>query len=320
MNFREYQEQATQKEYSIQDGDSIADPLLGVVSGAGSLSGEYKKFLRDGLGHQLFTEKVAEELGDILWYLAVFANKLGLDLNLIAEQNLEKCRNRWGWLRTQECSLVVSNFDSGFSQKERIPRKFEVEINEFIENDVASVSTFLNGKQVGNDLTDNAYKNDGYRFHDVFHLSYAAVLGWSPVVRKMLSCKRKSHSQIDEVEDGGRAIAAEEAIALLVFQYAKEHNFLEGISVLDCDLLKKIRKLTSGLEVFQCSPYDWEKAIFAGYSVWRQVIQNNGGIVQVDIDDRSIIYRPHKAMSQRKIKSEKPIEHPTLFYFNQKCG
>ena len=65
----------------------------------------------------------------------------------------------------------------------------------------------MDGAPLGNELTDNAYENDGYRYHDVFHLAYAAVLGWSPVIRKLMDRKRKSDPQIDRIEDGGRATA-----------------------------------------------------------------------------------------------------------------
>ncbi|MFI0349933.1 hypothetical protein [Actinomadura sp. 9N407] len=62
------------------------------------------------------------------------------------------------------------------------------------------------------------------RMHDVFHLSYAAVLGWSPVMRSLMRRKRKSDPAIDEAEDGGRAIAIEEGISTMVFSYASRHN------------------------------------------------------------------------------------------------
>ena len=38
----------------------------------------------------------------------------------------------------------------------------------------------------------NNRRDDGYRFHDVVHLAYAAILGWSPVTRALLDCKRRS--------------------------------------------------------------------------------------------------------------------------------
>ena len=48
---------------------------------AGELVSEYKKFLRDGDAHTLFKDRFAEELGDVLWYLANLATKLGLRLD-----------------------------------------------------------------------------------------------------------------------------------------------------------------------------------------------------------------------------------------------
>ncbi|NJL36198.1 MAG: nucleoside triphosphate pyrophosphohydrolase family protein [Leptolyngbyaceae cyanobacterium RM2_2_4] len=318
MDFCEYQEQAIQTGQALQNADGMDIAILGVVGEIGSLSSEYKKLLRDGESHRLFPERIAEELGDILWYLAAFANKFGLDLNTIAEQNLEKCRDRWGWRNAQSRECVAFAFDNGSPEQERLPREFEVEITELDQNGSTKMQAFVNGKQMGNDLTDNSYVSDGYRFHDIFHLSYAAILGWSPVVRQMLGCKRKSHPKIDEVEDGGRAKAIEEGISALVFRYAQDHEFLEGLTELDYELLKTVRNLTSGLEVSQRSLNDWEKAILAGYEVWRQVNQNGGGIVLVDLNACSITYCPSGV--KPKSKTAKAISHPTILYSNQKCG
>lgn len=296
MDFCEYQEQAIQTGQALHNADGMAIAILGIVGEIGSLSSEYKKLLRDGESHRLFSEHIAEELGDILWYIAAFANKFGLDLNTIAEQNLEKCRDRWGWHNIQSKECVAVSVDNGSPEQERLPRRFDVEITELNQNGSTKVQAFVNGKQMGNDLTDNSYVSDGYRFHDVFHLSYAAILEWSPVVRQMLGCKRKSHPKIDEVEDGGRAKAIEEGISEFVFRYARDHEFLEGLTELDDELLTTVRNWTSGLEVSQRSLSDWEKAILAGYEVWRQVNQNGGGIVSVDLDIHSITYRHSAAL------------------------
>jgi hypothetical protein len=43
-----------------------------------------------------------------------------------------------------------------------------------------------------------------------------------------MKLKRRSRPDIDLAEDGGRAIAIEEAVSALVFAYASEHNYLEG--------------------------------------------------------------------------------------------
>ena len=290
MDFQEYQEQAL-KTNRIPDGKGveIIVPLLGLAGESGELLSEYKKYLRDGESHQLFPKRVAEELGDLLWYIANLSSKFNLDLSEIAEKNLQKCRDRWGITSSERLHIFL--FDNDFPQEERLPRRFDIKITEVSENQSVKMRAFINGIQIGNDLTDNSYSSDGYRFHDIFHFSCAAVLGWSPVTRSILKCKRKSNSGIDEVEDGGRAIAIEEGISALVFSYAKDHHLLEEISTIDDQILKTIKSMTDHLEVSQCSLADWEKAILNCYEVWRKIEKNRGGKVIVDLDTRSIAYQ-----------------------------
>lgn len=295
MDFSQYQEEALKTDHIPAENDTkIIVPLLGLAGEAGELLSEYKKYLRDGAAHKLFPERVAEELGDLLWYIANLASKFDLNLEQIAEGNLQKCRNRWGGRDSVQTGAYI--FDNNYPENERLPRQFEVEITEVSENDSVKMKAFIKGEKIGDDLTDNSYSSDGYRFHDIFHFSYAAVLGWSPVSRSNLKLndvkrKRKSDPRIDEVEDGGRAIAIEEGISALVFSYANKHNFLEGVSTLDYELLKTIKNMTEHLEVAKCSLRDWEKAILRGYEVWRQVEKNRGGKILVDLDKRSIIYQ-----------------------------
>jgi len=125
--------------------------------------------------------------------------------------------------------------------------------------------------QVGDTLTDASFVADGYRFHDVFHLAHAAVLGWSPVSRSLLGRKRRSDPQIDEAEDGGRAIVIEEGIAALVFAYAASHNYLRDVQRVDNSLLETVRMLVAPLEVSVRSGADWERAILTGYRAWNQL-------------------------------------------------
>ncbi|MBF2018205.1 MAG: nucleoside triphosphate pyrophosphohydrolase family protein [Rivularia sp. T60_A2020_040] len=298
MDFREYQEKALISD-QVPKGteNAIIVPLLGLVGEAGSLLTEYKKYLRDGDSHKLFKARIAEELGDLLWYVANVASKFDLDLKEIAQKNLDKCCDRWGWKDLQtEGKATGYNFDREFPKHERLPRQLEVEITEVKKDNSVKMKAFIDGEQIGDDLTNNSYISDGYRFHDIFHLSYAAILGWSPVLRSNLKCnevkrKRKSNPRVDEVEDGGRAIAIEEGISALIFAYAKDHKFLEGVSAIDYELLKTIKNMTLHLEVSECSLNDWQKAILMGYEVWRQVDQNRGGMVFLDLDGCSITYQ-----------------------------
>src|SRR4051812_1270503 len=94
-----------------------------------------------------------------------------------------------------------SRHDDGFPDAERLPVYIRAQ---FLE-DGKTVRLIVDGNMVGDKLTDKAAVEDGYRFHDAFHLAYAAVLGWSPILRALLRRRRRSNAEVDEREDGGRA-------------------------------------------------------------------------------------------------------------------
>ncbi len=295
MDLREYQRQAaltnrvllSSPSGEMPEGPAILVPLLGLAGEVGSLLTEFKKHLRDGPAHRLFREQVQEDLGDLLWYVADVASKFGLDLDDIAAANLAKTRDRWP---TESCP-ARKPFDEDSPISERLPRRFEVRIEQVLKGERTEVTYWLEGRQIGNALTDNAYEDDGYRFHDVFHFAYAAVLGWSPVLREHLGCKRRSDSRTKEVEDGGRAKVIEEAVAAVVHDYATRHNCLADVETLDYSLLKKVKGLVAGREVEVCSLHEWERAILEGYRVWRLVRDHRGGIVVGDLLARTLEYR-----------------------------
>ena len=161
----------------------------------------------------------------------------------------------------------------------------------------------IDGKPFGAELTDNAYDPDGYRFHDVFHFAYAAVLGWSPITRSLLRRKRKSRPLLDEVEDGGRAAVIEEGVAALAFDYARRHRFLEGVAALDFQLLRTVKDMTSHLEVRHCTTGEWEQAILQGFDVWRAVLAARGGRIKVDLDARRITFLDSGSPTRQEISA-----------------
>ncbi len=144
----------------------------GLADETGQLLSEYKKHLRDGEAHRLFKERVSEELGDLLWYIANVASKFDLTLGEIAAANLAKVKARWATERTEPLC-----FDASLPEGERLPRRFEVQLVDVEGEDRQHVRVLISGKPFGGELTDNAYDPDGYRFHDIFHFAYAAVLG-----------------------------------------------------------------------------------------------------------------------------------------------
>jgi NTP pyrophosphatase (non-canonical NTP hydrolase) len=290
LNLSDYQHRAQEtdrvpKGFGEGSGEDLMVPFLGLAGEAGGLLTEYKKHLRDGKAHILFPERVREELGDILWYLANIATKFNLSLDDVAEANLQKTHDRWSGHGT-----LPLPFDDTALEHERFPRRFVVELQEVIVDGKKKIRGFMDGEKLGDDLTDNAYDPDGYRFHDVFHLGYVAALGWSPVIRKLMGRKRRSDALKDEVEDGGRAQVVDEAVAALVFEYARKHEWLVGVTHLDYELLETVKGLTAHLEVRSRSMKDWNDAILGGFEVWRQVKAANGGRIEVDLDARHISF------------------------------
>ncbi len=95
MTLTEYQKEAVKnKVYGY--GDKIIYPALGLGNEAGEVQGKIKKVLRDSGGD--FNEEnkklIADECGDVLWYLAALAEDLGYTLDQIAEMNIVKLTDR----------------------------------------------------------------------------------------------------------------------------------------------------------------------------------------------------------------------------------
>lgn len=93
MNFNEYQEfTRTTAIYP----KTVAIPYLtaGLAEEAGEVAGKYKKSIRDNWPEQQFKEAALAELGDVLWYLARYADELGYNLDYVAEVNKGKLTSR----------------------------------------------------------------------------------------------------------------------------------------------------------------------------------------------------------------------------------
>jgi NTP pyrophosphatase (non-canonical NTP hydrolase) len=295
LAFAAYQREAWKTDKVKEGGDALMVPLLGLAGEVGSVLVEHKKWLRDKEKHGLFKDRIAEELGDVLWYVANVASKTGLDLETVARSNLHKVRARFGSDERQQHLF----FDEAYPSGERLPRHFTVDFR--MEDKLLRL--YRDAQQIGDPLTDNAYVEDGYRYHDVFHFAYAAVLAWSPVTRGLLDCKRRSDRAVDRVDDGGRAGVAEEGISHLVYQYAKTRDMLRGATEVDQWILRTIQQMTADFEVARRTPADWERAILSGFEVWDKLQKNGGGTVTVDLLKGSIFYAtlPMQASKRAKV-------------------
>lgn len=275
INFNNYQEH-------VKNTDKTTDQdvlIYGLVGEVGEILTAFKKHKLNE--YPKFKDELKEELGDTLWYLTALALKNDLNLKDIAQNNKNKSSSL---IDDGELRLL----DKDFPKNERLLRQLDIE---FIEDkDHTNVKMKMGDCFLGDTITDNSYDNDYYRYHDVFHLAYAAVLGWSPVVRRMLKRKRKSNKKTDEIEDGARAAIVEEAISIFIFNHAKTRNYYKNTSIIELNILKTIILMTKKLEVEVCTAQEWKKAILLGYAMFNKLKENKGGKLHIDLDKREIFF------------------------------
>ena len=81
----EYQQWTTQTDRNQRAGvKGLGFALLGLFGEVGSLLSELKKKQRDQDSYVAYHDSVIEELGDVLWYFANAAHRVGLPLSTIA--------------------------------------------------------------------------------------------------------------------------------------------------------------------------------------------------------------------------------------------
>ena len=254
---------------------------------AGSV-GRLADFIAGGLPK--YQETLHTLLSGIFDNMVRAANESGITLEQAAAKNLQKANDRWPVER-----VPPPPFDAHFSEEEQLPRTLEVAI---FERTGANGKTYVvqkcNGLFIGDRLTDNIMLPDDYRFHDAFHYAYAAVLGWSPVIRALFRLKRKSEARIDEGEDGARAILIEEGVATYVFGHAKNLNFFDGRKQGDLgfSFLKSVRQFVRGYEAEACPLWLWEEAILAGNQAFRHLREHRCGRLKLDLNARSLMVEP----------------------------
>lgn len=97
MTFDDYQKQA------LTTADNSYDPLMaktiwamGIAGEAGEVLEKWKKIVayQDGKFTETNLVELKKELGDVMWYIAVFASSLGLSLEDIIQLNVAKLQDR----------------------------------------------------------------------------------------------------------------------------------------------------------------------------------------------------------------------------------
>lgn len=97
MNFLEYQASALRTARSM--GSTVNDLVhaqIGILTEAGEFASEVKRCAIYGAAlDQAKIDHMHEELGDILWYIAVACDALGTTMKSLAEANIAKLEKRY---------------------------------------------------------------------------------------------------------------------------------------------------------------------------------------------------------------------------------
>lgn len=110
MTPKEYQSLALRTMAPLAKDRSYSPKEQQMLNGALGLSGETgelvdymkKVFFH---GHDLDVNKVADEAGDVLWYMACLLDAFDLDMEQVMIQNVEKLKKRYPQGFTKEGSL-----------------------------------------------------------------------------------------------------------------------------------------------------------------------------------------------------------------------
>lgn len=256
---------------------------------ASQLSYDFLPDIEMSLNHEVRPKDPVDALGEALWHLSALASLYELKLSEVIALTKKKAEFR------NPQKIPGPRYNDPERGEPTFPERFEVH---FVPQYDSSTKMYWIEdrkckKQLGAALTDNNYAGDGYRFHDVMHIAFAAYLGWSPNLRSFMGLKRRDDKTKDEIEDGGRAKILEEALILQIHQHAKNlvkgANLPEGSSpyghdhALSFEYLRHLHEFTEGHEVSHNPKQDWEQAIQVGYDCFYKLKREGGGVIVVDM-------------------------------------
>jgi NTP pyrophosphatase (non-canonical NTP hydrolase) len=259
---------------------------------AGELLG--KHYLVDasvGLNKKVVDRPINVLLGEVCWHLCALATVHQLSMNSVVAQNVEKANFR----RNRDRATPLHDLER--DPLEQLPRKFEVA---FISLGPRRSRMYLNNKPLGNDLVDNnPFADDGYRFHDAFHLANIAHLGWSPIFRKFMGRVRR-RSDEDKFEDSARSSIIEEVVINAIHSEGRRlsdecaatgpRRMFPDRKVITLRFLKYLREFVAKLEVGRNQYWEWEDAILDGAEIYLMLRLEQQGTVMVDMERRTVGY------------------------------
>lgn len=92
-DLNEFQIKALRTANKLTPDQMVLNGVLGLNGEAGEVADLYKKATFQG--HDLDEDKMIDECGDCLWYLAILASGLGVSLSEVAHMNVLKLQRRY---------------------------------------------------------------------------------------------------------------------------------------------------------------------------------------------------------------------------------
>lgn len=93
MTFDEYSALAARTDTPHTRSDMLENGLLGMAGEVGECCDHVKKYLYQG--HDIDYDHIAEELGDVLWYISQTARAIGWSMDSVAQKNIIKLHDRY---------------------------------------------------------------------------------------------------------------------------------------------------------------------------------------------------------------------------------
>lgn len=314
--FTAYQARATTtSRFALTGPEGAVAPMFALAAKVGALLDAQKRRMRDNVDFRGDPD-LRTDLADLLWYLSAVATAAEIDLGVVAAENCRRMEDLYpaGDISELLKSLPVLDDREDIPPTQRFPRLLLVRFEPFYEHGRELVRLTLIkarpdafpdgpidrgggklqgyrvGAPLGDELTDNSRRRDGYRFHDAIHLGFLAVLGWSPTLRHLLNLKRKADRETDEGDDGARARFAEEGLAAILAQLAPRREGFMGPFSVDSFAIEMAKAATAGLEVAETPGWAWRPAIRQGFQAMHELNGNNGGYLLANLDERRLTY------------------------------
>lgn len=90
------------KSIRVKSGELICG-VMGLNGEAGEVVDLLKKFVFHG--HKFVKEDLVKELGDVLWYVALICDSLGITMEEVMEKNINKLKERYPEGFTEKASI-----------------------------------------------------------------------------------------------------------------------------------------------------------------------------------------------------------------------